>query len=279
MEMDKKLSNSKKFGISFKVEKNLEKYIFGDTVDELIDDLALLKDAGFINYFIRIFENLTEEQLARLDDIMLTTDNSGQIVFYARKRKNKINTQKYQNRLIELRNMYQLVNFAVFALQPDIEKIEDAVIAYGNAQNAVELLEKVKDVNVEKMKNFILEKQELEQVCDLVRMLIHRNHIINQNDLLRAKQIVINSRDMWTIRYWASSIGNVSEMEDVTVQYGDGWQIYHFAEQVKNANIEKIRKAMKQRNDIPKEIKDEFDLRFPNPTIKEKFLNWVKKKR
>lgn len=260
--MAEKLNNSKRFCISFKVARNVKKDIWGDTIEELIDNLALLKDAGFINYFIRLFEDLTEEQLARLDDIILTTDNAEQIVRYVRKRQSKINTEKFQDKLMELKNVTQLVKFTILAINPDIKKTEDAVIHYGNAQNAVDLLKEVPGVNQERMKDFILKRKEAETVCYLVEILIRKNKTVNQKDYLKAKQIVINSKDMWAIRYWAVMIGDVTEMENVTIQYGDGWTLYHFAKYVKRANIEKIRKAMEQREDIDKIVKEEFNLEF-----------------
>lgn len=82
MEMEKNVNTTKKLGVSFKRDySNLELHVYGDTIDELIDGLSRLKDGAFINYFVFKFEKrLTEEQLLRLDDIMLTTDNAEEIV-------------------------------------------------------------------------------------------------------------------------------------------------------------------------------------------------------
>ena len=77
-----KMNKTKKLGVSFKCDSDIEKYIYGNTIDELIDGLALIKDAKFINQFVNEFKSLTEEQLLRLDQIMLTTDDAKKIMKY-----------------------------------------------------------------------------------------------------------------------------------------------------------------------------------------------------
>lgn len=80
--------NEKKLCIGIRGETGqLEKYVFGDTIDELINGLEVLKDGKLINRFIENFPNLAEEQLMRLDVIMAQTEDAEQIYNYAIKRK------------------------------------------------------------------------------------------------------------------------------------------------------------------------------------------------
>ena len=277
MEMEKNVNTTKKLGVSFQSNySNLELHVYGDTIDELIDGLSRLKDGAFIDYFVFKFEKrLTEEQLSRLDEIMITTYNAEQIVMYAERRKDKINTQKYQDRLIELKDMWRLVKFTSFAIGADIEKTEDAVIAYGDARRANDLLEEVDSVNIKKMKKFIFEKAEPYEVYSYIRYLKRKKIAININDIFEAKKIVIQSQDMQTIRFWADGIGDVEEMQDITIQYGDAWDMYGFAKEVENADIEKIRISINKTNE--KDVIQRFNDKFPKPIIKRNFFNMFKK--
>lgn len=277
MEMEKNVNTTKKLGVSFQSDySNLELHVYGDTIDELIDGLSRLKDGAFINYFVFKFKGrLTEEQLSRLDEIMITTDNAEQIVSYAKRRKEKINTQKYQDRLIELKDMWRLVDFTSFAIGVDIEKTEDAVIAYGDGGNANRLIEEVDGVNIKKIKEFIFEKGREYEVYHYIQILKRKKMAININDIIEAKKIVIKSQNTQTIRFWADGIGDVKEMQDITIQYGDAWDMYGFAKEVKNADIEKIRIAINKTNE--KDVIQRFNHEFPKPIIKKNFFNRFKK--
>lgn len=270
MEFEKNLNITKKLGISLECSSKLKKYVYGDTIDELVDGLAVLRDGEFINHFAFGFENLTEEQLLRLDDIMLTTDDAEQIVKYAKRRKEKINTQKYQDKLIELRNIHQLVHFSIFAMNLDVEKTENAVIAYGDACNANRLIEEVNGVNEEKMRKFIFEKGNEYEVYRYIRSYKKRAIAINMNVMFEAKKIVIASQDMQTIMFWADEIGDTSEMQDITIQYGKAWPMYNFAKEVEKADIEKIRVAIKKTGE--KNIIKRFNDEFPIVVIKKSFF-------
>ncbi len=270
--MEKNLNTTKKLGVSFKSGySNLELHVYGDTINELIEGLSMLRDGAFINYFVFKFKTLTEEQLLRLDDIMLTTDNAEEILEYAKRRKEKINTQKYQDRLIELKDMRKLVNFTAFAIGVNIEKTEDAVIAYGDVGKANMLIREIDSVNIKKMKEFIFEKGRAYEVYDYIRNLKIKDIAININEMREAKKIVIESQNMQTIRFWAKSIGDVAEMEDITVQYGDTWDMYSFAKEVKNADIERIRVEIAKKN--CKELMQRLNLEFPKPIIKKSFFD------
>lgn len=249
MEMEKNVNTTKKLGVSFKRDySNLELHVYGDTIDELIDGLSRLKDGAFINYFVFKFEKrLTEEQLLRLDDIMLTTDNAEEIVEYAKRRKEKINTQKYQDRLIELKDMLRLVVFTSFAIGVDIEKTEDALIFLEDVRWAKKLLQEVKGVNREKIKKFIFEKGTPYEVFSFAHTTKLWHSETNMNDIFEAKKIVLESNDIDAIESWAEFIGDIEEMREVIEQIG---------------------------ND---EDKKYFNKKFPKPIIKKSFFDRFKK--
>lgn len=260
-----KVNETKKLGISFKSGSNVEKYIYGNTIDELIDGLALIKDAKIINRFVKEFK-LTEEQLLQLDQIMTTTDSAAEIIEYAKMRKDKINTIEYQNKLIELKNMYILISFTGFAIQPNLVKTEDAIIDYENPIVAVELLKDIEGVNVEKMKKFIFDCKDEYSAYQLIRNFQSKEKILNMNDILEAKKIVIESKNISIIYDWAEDIGDVTQMEDVTINYGTAYYMYQFALGIENANIEKIREAINKTGD--QDLIKRFNSDFPKPIIK-----------
>lgn len=249
MEMEKNVNTTKKLGVSFQSDySNLELHVYGDTIDELIDGLSRLKDGAFINYFVFKFEKrLTEEQLSRLDEIMLTTDNAKEIVRYAKRRKEKINTQKYQDRLSEIKDMRRLVDFTSFAIGVDIEKTEDALISSENVRCAENLLQMVNGVNREKIKKFIFEKGSPYEVFSFAHSLKLIDPEINMNDIFKAKKIVLGSKDDSAIEMWARFIGDVEEAREAINKIGD-------EEAIKSFNKE-----------------------FPKPIIKKNFFNRFKK--
>ncbi len=247
MEMEKNLNTTKKLGVSYESGGGLIKHIFGDTIDELIDALAVLKDGEFINYFVFKFKTLTEEQLLRLDDIMLTTDDAEQIVIYAEKRKDKISTQKYQDKLIELKDMWRLTDFTAFAIGVDIVKTEDAVIKYGRSSDANYLYRTVKGVNKEKMKKFVFEKGPAREVSSFAHTLHIIDSVTNMNDILEAKKIVLESKDTYAIESWARFIGDVEEARKAINKIGDKVHIEY------------------------------FNIKFPKPIIKKSFWDKFKK--
>lgn len=171
--------------------------------------------------------------------------------------------------------MWRLVVFTSFAIGVDIEKTEDAVIAYGNARNANKLLEEVEGVNKEKMKKFIFNSNDGYEIYNFVRNLMWKKQLINMNDMLEAKQLVKDSKDIQTIRFWAKEIGDVEEMQDITIKYGNAWDMYSFAKEVKDANIVKIRVEIAKKN--CKEVMQRFNSEFPNPIIKKSFFDRFKK--
>lgn len=222
-------------------------HVYGDTIDELIDGLSRLKDGAFINYFVLKFKTLTEEQLLRLDDIMLTTVGAEQIVIYAERRKDKINTKKYQNGLIELKNIPILIRFTSFAIQPNIVKTEDEIENYGKACFAVDLLEVVEGVNKERMKRFIFDCKDAYCAFRFIRFLQSKEKMLNMNDVLETKKIVLNSKDDFEISRWAKWIGDIEEAREAINKISD------------------------------KEVIKEFNKEFPKPIIKKGFFDRFKK--
>lgn len=198
MEMEKSVNTTKKLGLSFQSDySNLKLHVYGDTIDELIDGLSRLKDGAFINYFVFKFKKrLTEEQLSRLDEIMLTTDNGKEIVNYARSRKEKIDTQKYQDRLIELKDIWGLGEFESFAIEVDREKI----------------------------KRFVFEKGTLNEVINFTMWFVRKN----ADDRFEAKKLVLESKDNEAISNWARWIGDVEEAREAINKIGDEEAIKKF---------------------------------------------------
>lgn len=240
MEMEKNVNTTKKLGVSFKRDySNLELHVYGDTIDELIDGLSRLRDGAFINYFVFKFKTLTEEQLLRLDDIMLTTDNAEEILKYANRRKDKINTKKYQDKLIELKDMRKLADFTAFAIGVDIEKTEDAIIKYGKPSDAMYLCKIVKGVNKEKMKQFIFEKGTASEVFYFAHMIHSIDSVVNMNDILEAKKIVLDSKDNDAIFRWAIFIGDVEEAREAINKIGDKKSIEEFNKEFPKQIIKK----------------------------------------
>lgn len=252
--MIKKEGTSKKLSISIKSSERFKKYVYGDSIDELIDGLALLKDGTFINKFLYEFPDLSKEQLERLDSIILTSKDANQIYEYAKRRKEVSNIEDFEDTLITLKNPFRIVEFTRFVKAVNVEKMQDAVIEIGDTATIVSFSLAVKDSDNQKTKKALFEKK---VAYDIYNFISNKEDELDLADIFKAEDIIIASKDTETMNFWARRIkhANIDKIQDAIIKSKDTNAMLDFAEDVEGADIRKIRKAIKETKD-KKAIRD-----------------------
>lgn len=239
-------ANGKRLGFSVKnSETSREKYIFGDTLDELIDGLEVYKDGNFINQFVTEFSNaLTEEHLQQLDKLILETMNAKEIVDYAKGRRTLSNVEDFEDTLISLNDFDSIIEAATHSSliqNINIEKLENAVIEGGTPEH-IYFFSLVNNCNFSRVKKALLETKSL---CDIAYFCLYfgnRTDLLTQEDIQYIQDLVISSKDLHYIYFIAKNVdrANIDKLQDTIISSGNPDYIFGFAENVKGADIEKL---------------------------------------
>ena len=248
MNKNEEKTTEKKLGISFGKNEGIRKYVFGDTIDELIDGLEILKDGEFINYFVWKFPNLSEEQLKRLDIIMAQTNDGKEILSYLCKRKKVNNVEKFEDILIKTKKLSLLVNFAEEVEGANIRRLENIILASKDAQSIYDFAREVEGANLLKLKNALLETKKAFYIALFFERFQKKERIINGEDIKKAEEIVVQSLNVFAIINFAKGVdgANIEKLEDAIIKTENGEKIIEFAEKVETADINKIWKAIKE---------------------------------
>lgn len=239
------LRKDKKLGVSFKCCQN-KKYIFGDTVDELIDALALLKDGKCVNEFVSMFKNLSEEQLEKLDVIILDSKNCKEISNYASSRGSIINVEDAENTLISLCEQQvaypNIVEFAKNVKGANIAKLQDAMLTCKNSCLMLRFVNEIPEADPHKFKEPL---EKIGDLCDLIsfyKKYQDNPEIISKEDIKNLQQKVIDNKLGFIMYLFARDIkgADVLALEDAMIQTGDPRTYLDFARDVKGADIKKI---------------------------------------
>lgn len=240
------MRKDKKLGVSLQTSKGFIKYVYGDTIDELIEGLELLKDGKFINNFLLEFPNLSEDQLERLDLVMPQTDEAEQISKYACKRKKVSNTTDFEDALIKLKAGYQIKEFAKSVEGANIQKLEDAIIESKEIHLMSDFVEEIKGADLLKFKKAIFETKDAYCMARFCVNFQKEDGIIEKEELEEIEKIVIESENCMAIRVFASrdNGANVEKLQEAIIKTKDALKILQFARYVKGADINKLREAI-----------------------------------
>lgn len=240
--MDKR-KTAKKLSVSFKYSNKIKKYVNGDTIDELIDGLELLNDGSFINDFVAI-QQLTQEQLERLDKIILSCKEAEEICEYAIYRKEVSNLSEFEDTLISLDAPYQICELAKLK-GASIEKLQNAVIESKNTDAMVRFYKEIESADAEKTKKALFEQKAASDIFFFFWKKIEREKIIIMSEIFEAENIIIESKNAQTMRFWLEFIRYSTKMEDALIECNEVLQLYELAKGLKNGNsISKLEDAV-----------------------------------
>lgn len=263
MERVDEVRKDKKLGVCFEASGALKKYVFGDTIDELIDGLELLNNGSLVNEFVCEFPDLTEKQLERLDTLMAKATKAVEIVKYAIKRGEKLSNRKeIEKRLVELENISGICMYINMYIKECRGKDNDTfveLICEKESPRIINAISKVDEVDLHKLKkamfgiNYIT--RDIREIYELINFCSYhqkKSHdIITLNDVKKLEQIVIDSNNASYSRICAENIEgtNIERLQKVVEESEDAEEIFFFALQVKGADIDKLRNAIKKTED------------------------------
>lgn len=246
----------KRITIGFQSKNGIHKWIHGDTVDELIDAFESLKDGEFIAKFVEEFSNLTEEELKRLDKIVLTTDDAKQISKYALMRREIKDLAAFEDKLIELKNPTVIREFTGYVKGVNAFKMTEGMVQSKDAYQTLRFYKETKDADSKKIKQAIFELQDSGYIYKFFVTKMNKGEEITQDDISEAEKIIIDSKEddddkMRTIISWAADIkgANISLLEDVIVESKIPTKIRLFAEKVTGADIKRLENEIIESND------------------------------
>lgn len=243
----------KKLGISFKASNDLKKYIFGDSVDELIDGLALLEDARFINEFVCKFPDLTEVQLVRLDTLMLKISNAQEIVSYAIKRAGKLTNRDYfEERLVKFRDISGICAYVESCQVNNMDAFVE-VICEEKRACSINWIAKVDGADLFRLKKAIFQTDDIYELIEFcVYCQRKADNIITQEDVQKVEQLVIDKDIDLYARVCAEDLKgvNIVKMQYVVENSGNAEEILNFAKYVSGADIAGLRKAILRTKDV-----------------------------
>lgn len=242
----------KKLGVSFEVSNGMRKYVFGDTIDELIDGLEILNDGNFAIDFRYKFPDLTENQLARIDKVVVTGSNDAEkMVCYAIRRRKLSNPKEFEEKLVKLRGYREILKYVQILEVNNLSLLVDC-ICNGLSTGAMLEMSKVKNVDLLKIKNAIFKRsQDICWISNLIDFIAyHQNEstVITAEDIKNAEQLVIESNNSSYIKKFAEKIkgADKQKLQRIVEELGCADIIYEFAKDVEDADIESLRLAMKK---------------------------------
>lgn len=242
-----KLNMSKKLSFSVRISDDTRKYVHGDTIDELIDAIELLKDVKFIKKFVEEFQNLSTEQYDRLEHVVVNSNNIDEICKYAINVKLLINREKFEDVVIASGDNKKIIKFALNVIGANIEKLEDAVIASKDKNSILDFFRNIKNSNPEKIKRAILAgDKNAEAIYNYFAIKKDLGYTIDINEIKEIDAAIIASNDANICLLWAQTNSegiDIPKLEDVVIQSKNTHYILFFAINVKGANIEKLEDA------------------------------------
>lgn len=249
MNTNQEIQTNKKISISYKGLNGTRKYVHGDDVYELIDGLEALEDGRFINKFLNDSPNLDENQLRELDRIILNTNDAIEIARYAVKRKKLFCVRGFEDKLIYLRQPFELISFAKGVEGVDIERVEQAIIKLRNPEAIIRFYEQVEGACFEECRDALFKLEAVEHFGTLFTA--KKLPIINANDLFKAEKIIIESGDRNAIVKWVRSKCSVqtTQLENIIAESNNPEAIFYYSYYVECSNKHKLRKAMMQTKD------------------------------
>lgn len=246
------IRKDKNLGVSFKASNSVKKYIFGDTIDELIDGLRKFNDGEFVNKFVATFPDLTEGQLEQLDDIMAKTSNAEEIVKYAKKRKKLSNRKDIEERLVELKKYCYIVEYATKCDVDNIDLLVDCISKEGSILEICKIAH-ARGADLIKLKDVILEKitcdsTEISACINFCSYCQEESDVITLEDVRKVEQLVIDNGDEREAKSCAKKIKgvNIERLQKRVEESGNAEAIFIFARDVEGADINSLRTAIEK---------------------------------
>lgn len=242
-----KLNMSKKFSFSVRISEGTRKYVHGDTLEELVNAVVELRDEKFVREFVQGFSQLSRQQLNKLEQVVLASNNIVEIYKYITNVKELINIEKFEDLIIESGDNERISKFASSIIGANIEKLENAVIQSKNKRGILQFYKLVKGSNYEKIKRALLNSENnADAIYEFFIISRNKGHIMQEDEIREIDDAIIGSNNDKICLSWAqtNTVGmNISKLEDIVINGNHLYSIYAFASSVNGANIERLEDA------------------------------------
>lgn len=242
-----KLNVSKKLSFSVRISDDIIKYVHGNTLDELVNATVELRDEKFVRKFVQEFPQLSREQLNKLEQVVIASNNIDEIYKYISNAKELINIEKFEDLIIVAGNNKRIIDFANSVIGANIEKLEDAVIASKDKDGIINFYALVKGSNYEKIKKALLNSENnANAMYEFFILSKEKGHIMQEDEIKEIDDIIIASNNDRICLSWAQTNTkgiNISKLEDIVINGNFICCIHAFASSVNGANIEKLEDA------------------------------------
>ena len=248
----KQLRKDARLGFSFTLSAGTTHYIFGDTIDELIDGLALLKNDKALNIFSQQFETmLSDEQRKRFDALVLQTEDINAISEYTDRIKTLSNIDEFEAFLSSsIEYPYVILRFSKKFRGANFEKMQNAIIQSQNAPAMLQFSE-IEGTNLHLLKQAIFQTNQVWPIADFCISHQEVDGLIEKSDIQYVQDLAIAQSDLSTIFHIAKMLKGVDteKLQTFIIQSKDSYYINRFAEYVKKADIAKLQAAIIESKD------------------------------
>lgn len=242
-----KLSMPKKFSFSVRGSDDTTKYVHSDTLEELVNAVVELGDEIFVRKFVQQLPHLSRQQLNKLEQVIIYSNNIDEIYKYIIGVKEIINIEKFEDLIIASGNNKRITKFASSVIGANIEKLEDAVIESKDKNEILKFYKLVKGSNYEKIKRAILNSEnDAYAIYEFFMTSKQQGHIMQEDEIKEIDDAIIASNNDRVCLQWAQTNTpgiNISKLEDIVINSNNLNNVHIFASSVNGANIEKLEDA------------------------------------
>lgn len=193
------------------------------------------------------YKELSEEQLKKLDALILESNNEREIYRYAIIRKKLSNPEAFEDKVAQFHDIFRIISYAKLVEVKDIDKLTNAVINRGHASEMNRISE-VKGVDVSKVKRAIFQTDDVYEIIKFCHNHQDEADIITQEDIEKVEQMAIDSKKTLYMRVcgaWIKGV-NIPRLQKEVENSKEPVEMYYFAREVKGANIDNLRIAIKK---------------------------------
>ena len=173
---------------------------------------------------------------------MLTNEKlDKKILEFKQLEEKEIKETEEEKKIINSRNASDIYDFARTVVGAHIDKLEDAIIATGDAYYICEFARYIKKgKNIGKLEDGIIATGDAFYIFQFAR------YIKKGKDIGKLEDAIIAIGDAYYIYLFARDVkeAHIDKLEDAIIATGDAEYIYYFARDVKDANIKKLEDAI-----------------------------------
>ncbi len=146
---------------------------------------------------------------------------------------------KLEDRIIATGDAYYIYKYALEVKGASIQKLENAILASGDNKYIYSFARDIEGANIKKLENAILASSDAEYIYLFARD-------VNGASIEKLEDALILTANAEYIYYFATEVkgANISRLEDAIIRTCNAEYIYYFATNVKGANIEKLEDAV-----------------------------------